>query len=111
MMTAHLTSAPFLLIATDRGLWTKWSQDREEIAERAAALWVPMDDLREALNALPGPALTKVDVEQRIRDFRENRYGSYPKPEIEAEALAAFAEEKARGTELIAVLGYLEEWT
>ena len=67
-----------LRIATDRGLWTKWSQDREQIAERAASLWVPMDDLRESLNALPGPTLTKVDVEQRIRDFRENRYGSYP---------------------------------
>jgi hypothetical protein len=100
-----------LRIATDRGLWTKWSQDREEIAERAAALWVPMDDLREALNALPGPTLTKIDVEQRIRDFREKQYGSYPKTEIEAEALAAFAEEKAKGTEFIAVLGYLEEWT
>jgi hypothetical protein len=97
-------------IATDRGLWTKWGSNREEIAERAANLWIPLDDLREALNALPGPALTRVDVEQRIRDFREKQYGSYPKAEIEAETLAAFAEEKARGTEFIAVLGYLEEW-
>jgi hypothetical protein len=97
-------------IATDRGLWTKWGSNREEIAERAANLWIPLDDLREALNALPGPALTRVDVEQRIRDFREKQYGSYPKAEVEAETLAAFAEEKARGTEFIAVLDYLEEW-
>jgi hypothetical protein len=99
-----------LQLATDRGLWTKWNPDREEIAERAANLWIPLDDLHEALNALPGSALTKVDVEQRIRDFREKQYGSYPKGEIKAEALAAFAEEKARGTEFIAVLGYMEEW-
>ncbi len=99
-----------LRIAIDRGLWTKWGPDRDEIAERAANLWIPLDDLREALNTLPGPVLTKVDVEQRIRDFREKQYGSYPKAEMEAEALAAFAEEKAKGTEFIAVLGHMEEW-
>lgn len=100
-----------LQVATDRGLWTKWSQDREEIAERAASLWIPLDDLRDALNGMPGPTLTRVDVEQRIRDFRDKQYGGYPNAEIEAEALAAFAEEKARGTEFIAVLGYMEEWS
>jgi hypothetical protein len=100
-----------LRIATDRGLWTKWGPGREEIAERAANLWIPLDDLQEALNALPGPALTRVDVEQRIRGFRENHHGSYPNAELEAETLAAFAEEKARGTEFIAVLGYLENGT
>jgi hypothetical protein len=100
-----------LRIATDRGLWAKWGQDREEIAERAAGLWIPMEDLREALNALPGPMLTQVDVEQRLREIRERPYGNGdPAEEIEAEALAVFAEEKARGTEFIAILGYLEEW-
>ena len=44
-----------LRIATDRGLWSKWGRDRDELAERAARVWVPMDDLRVALNALPGP--------------------------------------------------------
>jgi hypothetical protein len=34
-----------LRIATDRGLWTKWDPNREEIAERAANLWIPLDDL------------------------------------------------------------------
>jgi hypothetical protein len=98
-------------IATDRGLWTKWSGDRETLAKRAAEIWIPLEDLREALNALPGPALTKVDVEQRIRDFQEQPYsGPYPRREIEAEALAVFAEEKARGTEFVAILGYMEEW-
>ncbi len=45
-----------LKIATDTGLWTRWSQDREEIAERAANLWIPIDDLRTALNATPREA-------------------------------------------------------
>jgi hypothetical protein len=99
-----------LRIATDRGLWTKWGQDREELAERAAGIWVPMEDLREALNALPGSELTKVDVEQRIRELREKSYSSYPNQEVEAEALAIFAEEKAKGTEFIAIVGYMEEW-
>lgn len=98
-------------IATDRGLWTKWGGDRETLADRAAEIWIPMEDLREALNALPGPELTKVDVEQRIRELREKPYsGSYPRKEVEAEALAVFAEEKARGTEFVAILGYMEEW-
>lgn len=98
-------------IATDRRLWTKWSGDRETLAERAAEIWIPMEDLREALNALPGPQLTEVDVEQRIREFREKPYsGSYPRSEVEAEAFAVFSAEKARGTEFIAILGYMEDW-
>jgi hypothetical protein len=32
-----------LRIATDRGLWTKWSQYHEEVAEQAASLWIPME--------------------------------------------------------------------
>ena len=67
-----------LQIATKRGLWTKWSQDREELASRVTGLSVPLEDLREALNCLPGPLLTKVDVEQRIRDLREKPYANSP---------------------------------
>ena len=41
---------------------------------------------------LPGPELTKVDVEQRIRELREKPYSSYPNQEVEVEALAVFPE-------------------
>lgn len=100
-----------LRVTIDRGLWSKWEQNREELAERAACVWVPLDDLQEALNTLPGPKLTTVDVEQRIREIREKPYGSsYPNQELEAEALAVFASEKVKGTEFIAILGHLEEW-
>jgi hypothetical protein len=63
-----------LRIVTNRGPWTKWGGDREKLAERAAEIWIPMEDLRDALNALRGPELTKVDVEQRIREFRKRPY-------------------------------------
>lgn len=100
-----------LQIVERRGVWTKWGKDRDEIAQRAADICIPLDDLRQALNLIPGPELTKVDVEQRIRDIREKPYASgYPAQEIEAEAFAVFAEEKAKGTEFIAILGYMEEW-
>jgi hypothetical protein len=70
-----------------------------------------MVDLREALNTLPGPQLTEIDVEQRIREIREMPYGNgYPNQKVEAEALVVFAEEKAKGTEFVALLGYMEEW-
>lgn len=97
--------------ATAGGVWTKWSADREQIAERAVGIWIPVDDLRAALNALPGPTLSEVDVAQRLRDLREQPY-TYQDPvaPLEADALAAYAEEKAKGTEFIALLGYMEEW-
>jgi hypothetical protein len=95
------------------GLWTKWDKDREEIARRAADLWVPPDDLLMALNRLPGTPLTSTDVEQRVSAIR-TEYGSYPgepAKELKDASYAAFEEEKAKGTEFIAILGWLEEWT
>lgn len=60
------------------------------------------------LNALPGPTLTEVDVAQRLRNLREQPYISRaPAAPLEADALAAYAEEKAKGTEFIALLGYI----
>ena len=94
-------------------LWTKWGKDREEIAKRSADVWVPLGDLREALNKLPGERLTPTDVEQRIQALR-HEHGGYmrgPGEELKEGSFAAYAEEKAKGTEFIAILGYLEEWT
>jgi hypothetical protein len=93
--------------------WSKWGKDREEIARRAAEIWVPLDDLREALNMLPGGHLTPTDVEQRIHALR-HEHGGYtcaPDEELNEGSFAAYAEEKAKGTEFIAILGWLEEWT
>jgi hypothetical protein len=94
-------------------LWTKWGKDREEIVNRAVDVWVPLNDLREALNKLPGEHLTPTDVEQRIHTLRYE-HGGYPRgpdEELKEGSFAAYAEEKAKGTEFIAILGWLEEWT
>jgi hypothetical protein len=93
--------------------WNKWGKDREEIVKRAAEVWVPLDDLREALNKLPGERLTPTDVEQRVHALRyeHSGYTRGPDEELKEGSFAAYAEEKAEGTEFIAILGWLEEWT
>jgi len=92
-------------------LWTKWGKDREEVVNRAADVWVPLDDLRDALNKLPGERLTPIDVEQRINALRYSGYSRGPDEELKEGSFTAYAEEKANGTEFIAILGWLEEWT
>jgi hypothetical protein len=93
-------------------LWAKWDKDRDELARRAAEVWAPLEDLRTALNTLPGEPLTCIDVEQRLYAIRSEHGGySYgPEEELKNAALTAYAEEKAKGTEFIAMLGWLEEW-
>jgi hypothetical protein len=96
-----------------KSLWTKWDKDREEIIGRAVDVWVPMDDLLDALNTLPGEKLTATDVDQRLYALR-NEHGGYsrgPDEAIKEASFTAYDEEKAKGTEFIAILGSLEEWT
>ena len=90
--------------------WTKWGKEREQIAKRAAEVWVPDEDLRNALNHLPGPELTNTDVAQRLYALRWDEGCSAPGEAIKVECLPAYAHEKATGTEFIAILGWLEEW-
>lgn len=50
-------------------------------------------------------------MEQRIRAIREEEYGGGgPDEATKPDCLAAYAREKAVGTEFIAILGYLEDW-
>ncbi|WP_075632293.1 hypothetical protein [Novacetimonas hansenii] len=95
-----------------KSLWTKWSSDREDVIKRAADVWIPLDDLREALNVLPGENLTATDVEQRLNAVR-SELGGYtrgPDETLKEEAFTAYATEKAKGTEFIALLGWMEDW-
>jgi hypothetical protein len=106
-----LTNAIMKIADGSDSPWTKWGELRESIARRVAEVWVPMDDLREALNGLRGPKLTVTDVEQRIRAIREEPYsGGGPREEAKDRCLAAYAAERANGTEFIAILGFIEEW-
>ena len=68
-----------------------------------------MEDLGDFLNTLPGPALTKTDVEQRLRAIWEEPYANYPKDELKEGCLALYHSEKAQGTETRAIIGALQE--
>src|ERR1700754_924644 len=66
-----------LLTAVDRAssIWTKWDGPRDQLAKAAAHCWIPVEDLQDYLNHLPGPPLTKTDVVQRLRAIHEEPYG------------------------------------
>jgi hypothetical protein len=100
-----------LLTAVDRAssVWTKWDGAREQIAKSAAHCWIPVEDLQEYLNHLPGPPLTKTDVIQRLRAVHEEPYGNYPNDDVQDSCLVLYKAEKAQGTEMPAIIGALQE--
>jgi len=61
------------------------------------------------LNRLPGPALTRTDVVQRLRALWEEPWANYPNEELKAGCLALYELEKAQGTELPAIVGAIQE--
>ena len=91
-------------------IWKKWEGHREPFLRSAALCWIPILDLLEFLNGLPGPQLTKTDVEQRLRAFHEEPHESYPKEVLQAGCLELYAREKASGTEMPAIVGALQEF-
>ncbi|WP_407180423.1 hypothetical protein [Bradyrhizobium sp. STM 3562] len=97
--------------AIDRAssIWSKWEGERQELAKAAAPCWIPIEDLRVTLNNLPGPPLTKTDVEQRLRAIWEEPYASYPNEGLKDGCLALYLAEKAQGTEMRAIIGMLQE--
>lgn len=96
-------------IRREPSLWRKWEGEREALLKGAALCWVPVQDLRDFLNAMPGPTLTLTDVAQRLRAFHEEPYASYPNEELRDGCLALYEREKSAGTELPAIIGALQE--
>lgn len=90
-------------------LWTKWEVQREEIAKAAAPCWIPIEDLRAFLNDLPGPSLTRTDVEQRLRAIWEESYTTYPNDALREGCQTLYHSEKAQGTAMPAIIGALQE--
>jgi hypothetical protein len=90
-------------------IWLKWDEQREKLVKSAVGCWIPLDDLRDFLNRLPGTALTTVDVTQRMRAFEDEDYFSYPKEELRPGCLTIYEREKASGTELPAIIGLLRD--
>jgi|GEM_PF-992924 len=97
--------------AMDRGnsIWTKWEGQREVLVKSALPCWIPVEDLQDFLNQMPGPKLTTTDVVQRLKAFEEESYAEYPKEELKSGCLALYEKEKADGTELPAIIGLLRE--
>lgn len=90
-------------------VWLKWDEQREALVKSAVGCWIPLDDLRDFLNELPGPILTNTDVAQRMRAFEDENYYSYPKEELQSGCLVIYEREKATGTELPAIIGLLRD--
>jgi hypothetical protein len=89
--------------------WKKWETEREEVVNAAAPCWIPVEDIQAFLNSLPGPSLTKTDVEQRLRAIWEEPCASYPNDNLKDGCIALYQSEKAQGTEMRAIIGALQE--
>jgi hypothetical protein len=95
----------------DRGnsIWRKWDGQREVLLKSAVPCWIPLEDLRDFLNRMPGPSLTTTDVAQRLKGFEEEQHWEYPNEELQPGCLALYEKEKAEGTELPAIIGLLRD--
>jgi hypothetical protein len=91
-------------------IWAKWEGTREDLAKAAVPCWIPLEDLRDFLNRLPGPTLTPTDVAQRLRALSEEPWGDYPNDDLKDGCLALYNKEKDKGTELPAIIGALREY-
>jgi len=89
-----------------RSIWSKWEGQREVLARMAVGCWIPADDLRMALNRLPGPPLTRTDVTQRMLEMEEEQ-STYSHDDLKAGCLAIYEEEKAQGTDIAAIASRL----
>lgn len=97
-------------VDTQPSVWTKWVGLRDELIRAAAPTWVPIEDLRDTLNAFPGPRLTRTDVVQRLRAIHEEPYSRYPNEDLKEGCLALYERERAEGTEFTAIVGALQEF-
>jgi hypothetical protein len=101
-----------ILKAIDRSnsIWTKWDGQREVVLKSAMPCWIPIEDLREFLNLMPGPKLTNTDVTQRVQAFEADQLFDYPNDKLQSGCLAIYQREKEAGTELPAIIGLLREY-
>src|SRR5262250_295309 len=60
------------IVQAQSRVWGKWEPDREEFIQHAVpGCWIPIADLRDYLNRLPGPALTTTDIVERLEHIME----------------------------------------
>lgn len=94
----------------DRGnsVWKKWDDQREALLKSALSCWIPIQDLRDFLNGMPGPALTTADVLGRLKAAEEEQL-EFPNEELRDGCLALYEKEKAEGTELPAIVQLMRD--
>jgi len=91
-------------------IWRKWNEQREVLIKPALPCWVPIEDMQGYLNQMSGPRLTRVDVEQRLRAFEEEEYFEHRNQAFQKRCLTIYRQEKAKGTELTAIVGLLRDY-
>lgn len=89
-------------------IWRKWDAQREVLLKSAVPCWIPIEDLRNFLNGMPGPSLTTTDVAQRMKAFEQEGL-DYAEEDLRPGCLALYEKEKAQGTELPAIIGLLRD--
>ncbi len=92
----------------DNSLWRKWNGPRETLLKSALGCWIPVEGLRDFLNAMPGPTLTRTDVAERFKALEEEE-SEYLNDDLKKGCLALYEREKAESTELPAIIGRLRE--
>jgi hypothetical protein len=68
-------------------IWRKWDGQREVLAKSALRCSIPVEDMRDFLNGMPGPSLTSTDVTQRMRSLEEEE-GEYPNDKLQSGCVA-----------------------
>ena len=93
-----------------RAIWRKWSEEREKfvLSLQAGHCWAPIDDIGTYLNEMPGPILTPVDVEQRLRD--QDALWEIPEVDLREWCEAFYLDEESRGTELPAIIHAMQDY-
>jgi hypothetical protein len=106
----NLTQRIIEAVDCQPSVWRKWEGEREALLRGAAECWVPVEDLRQFLNSLPGPKLTATDVTQRLRALHEESYSSYPDERLQEGCIEIYKREVAAGTEMPAITGAIREY-
>jgi hypothetical protein len=107
---ARLSAEILRELDADLGIWRKWDGPRQELMSSAVECWIPVDDLHAFLNELPGPLLTRTDVEERLHHLIEVEAWGRPEDKLQDECLRIYAEEKAQGTELPAIVARISRY-
>lgn len=92
----------------DYGIWRKWDGTKDQVAKLSLGTWVPLADLVAFLNTLPGPKVTKTDVQQRILAL-EAQECMGQEDEFREACEAFYRQEVSQGTDMVATLMALQE--